>query len=295
MIANMELYKIFYQVAKAGSISKAAKELYISQPAVSQSIKQLEERLGGHVFVRSPKGVTLTREGEVLFKHFEQAYTLMRTAENKFWEMLNLMSGEIRIGASDTISKYYLLPKLEQFHSAYPELRIQVTNRTTPETLMLLRKGDVDLAVVNLPISTDTQYNICEALEVQDCFVAGVNDWHICDTPLSLEQLAHYPLLLLEKGSNTRHFIDNYMATHGIVLQPEIELGSIDLLVQFAMIGLGIAYVVKDFIGDELQNGQLREVPLLQPIPSRTIGIVTLRNVPLATSAKKFIDLLIEA
>ncbi len=289
----MELYKVFYLVAKAGSISKAAKELFITQPAVSQSIKQLEERLGGKVFVRTPKGIKLTREGEVLYKHFEQAYTLMVTAENRFWEMLNLMSGEIRIGASDTICKYYLLPKLEFFHQTYPELRIQVTNRTTPETISLLRGGEVDLAIINLPIKSDNQLLVSELITIQDCFVVGAKYKHLTKQPIGLKELATYPLLLLEQGSNTRQYIQQYAASLGISLEPEIELGSIDLLIRFAQIGLGIAYVVGDFVAQEIAEGQLFFVPLLEEIPSRSIGVVTLRDVPLAASAKTFIDLLV--
>ena len=292
MDVNMELYKVFYHVAKVGSISLAAKELFVSQPAVSQSIKRLEDKLGGRVFIRTPRGMKLTQEGEILYRHFEQAYKIMQNAETRFWETMNLIGGTIRIGASDTLCKHYLLPKLNQFHQEYPEVRIQVTNGTTPETLKLLRTGEVDLGIVNLPIQEDNQFEVREVLKVQDCFVVGPKFNELLGKTISLAELEQYPIMLLEKGSNSRKYIDDYCRSKGVILKPEFELGSIDVLVQFALIGLGVAFVVKDFIQQELSLGSLHEVILREQVPGHQIGMVTMRNVPLAVSAKKFTDLL---
>lgn len=293
MDVNFDLYRVFYITVMAGSISKAAKELYISQPAVSQSIKQLEETLGGRLFFRTPKGIILTAEGEAVFKYIEQAYHFILAAQTKFSEMQSLMSGEIRIGASDTLCKYYLLPKLESFHESYPNIKIQITNRTTQETIKLLESGKVDFGVINLPIEINNHLEIQEGLTIQDCFIVGEKYKYLSEVPLRLSQLTQYPILLLEKGSSTRHFIDSYALENGVTLLPEIELGSIDLLIEFTKIGLGIACVVKNFIQTDIEASKLYEVNLIDKLPERKIGIVHLKGVPLSAAANKFIEMLL--
>jgi LysR family cyn operon transcriptional activator len=291
MIANLEWYRVFYWVAINGSLSKAAEELYITQPAVSYAIKQLESSLGGKVFYRNAKGVTLTAEGEVLFKFIEQAYGFLTKAEQQIAEMHQLQRGEIRIGAGDTLSKYYLLPYLEVFHQSYPQIKIQVTNRTSRETIQLLKEGKIDLGIVNLPIE-ESQVQILETLELQDCFVVGDNYKELASHVLTLQELSKHPLILLEKGSSIRRFIDQFTQSHGITIQPEIELGSLELMAQFARIGLGISCVVKNFINEELKQSSLFEIQLQEPIPTRKVGIVTLSSMPLSAASHHFLQML---
>ncbi|TVY10067.1 LysR family transcriptional regulator [Paenibacillus cremeus] len=291
MLANMEWYRVFYFVAKSGNISKAAEELYLTQPAVSHSIKQLEKKLGGQLFFRTSKGVTLTAEGEVLFKYIVQAYHFMETGERKISEMQQLMAGEVKIGAGDTLSRHYLLPHLERFHHQFPAIKLQVTNRTTRETIALLKEGKIDFGIVHLPIE-DKQLIVREGQRIQDCFVAGVRYRGIAEHPVSLSKLLEHPIILLEHGSSTRRYIDRYAEQQGHVLHPEIELGSVDLLVQFAQIGLGIACVVKDFITDELERGSLFEIQLEPPIPPRHIGLITLKDVPVSAAARHLMAML---
>ena len=292
MAINLELYKVFYFAAKAGSISKAAKELFISQPAVSQSIKLLEENLGGQLFFRTSKGIEMTKEGEVLFQYIEQAYSFILKAENKFFEMQNLMSGEIRIGASDMSCKYFLLPYLEEFHKRYPQVNIQVTNGPTPVTTKILKRGQVDFGVVSLPMEEDEGIEILEGMQIQDCFVCGEEYKHLCKEPISIKELEKYPILMLEPNCSTRRFIDNYISKHGARLKPEIELATSDLLVQFAKRGLGISCVVRDFALEELNTGTLYEIKLKEEIPTRRLAIAVLKKVPLSMAAKAFLSLM---
>ena len=288
---NLERYRVFYFTAKTLNFSKAAEEMFISQPAVSQMIKQLEKELDSQLFFRSPRGVKLTLEGEMLFQYVEKAYNLLMAGEQKIAEIHDLMSGEIKIGASDTLSKYYLIPILEEFHQKYPDVKIQVTNRTTPETVKLLKNGSVDFGILNLLIE-DKQLIINECLKIQDCFVVGEKYRELAQKMLSIHELVNYPLLILEKGTNTRKFIDSFAAKFGLKLTPEIELGSIDALVEFAKIGLGISYVVKDFVKEELVQSLLYEIKLKEQIPDRSIGIITNKDIPLSKAAEKFIDIL---
>jgi LysR family cyn operon transcriptional activator len=258
---NMEWYRVFYWTAKLGSLTKAAEKLHITQPAVSHTLKQLEAGLGGQLFFRTTRGVTLTAEGEVLFKFVEQAMHLIEIGEKKIAEMQELSYGEINIGASDTLCKHFLLPHLEQFHKQYSEIRIRVTNRTTPETITLLKEGKIDFGVVNLP-AFDSKIDFRTSSTQQDCLAGNQEYAALAENPLSLEELHRYPLLLLEPGGSTRNFLDEYAASNGITLRPEFELGSLDLLTQFAQSGFGLTFIVLEYVTEELHTGRLIEIPL---------------------------------
>jgi len=289
----MEWYRVFYWTCRTGSLSRAAERLHITQPAVSQTIRQLESRLGGPLFVRTARGVRPTAEGDVLFRHVEAALAAMASGEQAIAAMHGLHSGEINIGASDTLCKHYLLPYLERFHREYPDIRIRVTNRTTPETIALLREGAIDFGVVSLPVS-DRHVEFRTSVPLQDCLVGGPAYAGLAVTgkPLPLEALASYPLLLLERGSSMRAFLDGYAARHGVSLAPEFELGSLDLLVQFARIGFGLAFVIRSCAEAELASGALVELPLDPPVPQRHIGIAVRRGVPLTAAARRLLELL---
>lgn len=290
MDINLEWYRVFYWTAKTGSLSRAAERLHITQPAVSHTVKQLESKLGGQLFFRTSKGVRLTVEGEVLFQYIGQAFNFMDIGEKAIAEMHNLNRGEIHIGASDTLCKFFLLPYLERFHERYPGIRIHITNRTTPETIDLLKEGNIDFGIVSLPAS-DNQVEIRPSAPLQDCLVGGKRFAGLANARLPLSAANEYPLLLLEKGGSTRRYIDRYAAANGTLLEPEFELGSIDLLVQFARSGFGLAFVIRDYVADELAAGELVEIPLDPPIPERHIGIATLRGVPLSAASKSFLAL----
>jgi LysR family cyn operon transcriptional activator len=292
MQGNMEWYRVFYWTAKLGSLSRAAEQLFITQPAVSHSIRQLERKFGGRLFFRGPKGVSLTAEGEALFRYVEQAYHFLEMGEKKIAEMQQLLSGEIVIGAGDTLCKHFLLPQLSLFHQAYPAIKIQVMNRTSRETVRMLKEGKIDFGIVNLPIPDDRQIVIRESTPLQDGFVAGAAYKHLALTAVALKELAKQPLLLLEKGSSTRHYIDEFARSCGCQLHPEIELGSIDLLVQFARSGLGIAYVILPFVQEQLNSGELYEIRLTTPVPERRVGIIYLRDMPLSASAQRLLAML---
>jgi LysR family cyn operon transcriptional activator len=293
MTINLEWYRVFYWTAKTGSLSRAAQHLYISQPAVSHTLKQLELALGGPLFLRNAKGVTLTMEGQTLFAYIEQAFSFMEAGERKIADMHSLHSGEMTIGANDTLCQYFLLPYLEEFHKAYPGVKIRVTNRTSPETVNLLKEGKIDFGIVHLP-ADDPRIQVTECARLQDCLVGGRGyaGSDAARNGLELTQLEEHPLLLLERGSSTRRFLDDYARAHALVLKPELELGSADLLIQFAKSGFGLAFAVRDYIEDELAAGELIEIRLTPPLPSRGIGLATLRGTPLSAAAKRFIALL---
>ncbi|WP_391571161.1 LysR family transcriptional regulator [Cohnella sp.] len=291
MDMNTEWYRVFYRTALCGSLSKAAETLHITQPAVSHTIKQLERQLGTPLFFRTPKGVVLTHEGKALFAYVEQAFRMMEAGEKKLAEMRDLESGEIHIGASDTLCKHYLLPYLRKYRASYPKVRIHVTNRTTDETLGLLKNGHIDFGLVNLPVNDD-KIEIRESLTLHECLIGDVGFSPDGGKSLTLAELQNYSLILLESGGSIRRFLDRYALSHGVVLNPELELGSIDLIVQFVRNGFGLAFAAREFIEEELASGQIAEIPLLPPPPPRRIGIVTLKGTPLSAASKRFISLL---
>ncbi len=288
MNISMDWYKVFYHVAKEGQISKAAKKLFISQPAVSQSIKLLEDRLGGELFIRTQKGVVLTSEGEELFKFINTAFRYILNGEERFRELKNLDCGEIRIGASDTLCCHYLLDYFKIFHENYPKIKIHVFNKTSYEIIDSLKKGEIDLGFINLPVNIDTTLEIVSVEKLQDCFICGKTYKDAFTKPIHMNQLAKYPLLLLEKGTNMRKFLDHFFESLKITYSPEFELGSIDVLIKFATAGFGISFVTKNFVTKELKNKEVFIVDTIEPIPERAIGMVRLKDRSLSNATKIF-------
>lgn len=291
MDISLDLYKIFCTVVRAKNMSEAAKQLYISQPAVSMSVKQLEDRLGSQLLVRTAKGVRVTPEGGVLYEYLEQALSLIKTAEKKYFEMVNLQSGEVRIGASDTVLSNYLMPYLEKYNSLYPDITIKVTNKTTYESIKLLKSGAVDFCFVNLPIDDVSNLEFAVCLKINECFVGGEKFKNLSEKGIEFKNISMYPLLLLEDLSNSRRCLNKFASLNGVILKPIIELGSYDLLLDFARINLGITCIIKEFTKYDLENKILYEIPTIPPLPERYIAIAKLKNVVLSNAAKSFAGL----
>ena len=279
MNIDFELYRIFYTVANNKNITKASEELNISQPAISKSIKNLEEQLGGQLFVRTKRGVILTDEGKEFYNYIKQAIEYISNAENKFTELINLETGCVKIGISTTLTKEFLLPYLEEFHRLYPKIDIQIMTNISSELFPKLRNGLIEIIILNL---NEKKYgndiHITKCKKITDCFVVNKTYSDLINNEISIKELNKYPLILQSKGSNTREFIDNFAKENNIILKPNIELASYFLVVEFAKIGLGIGYVTKDYVKKELKNKELYEIKLKEKIPSRYIGIATSTN-----------------
>jgi len=287
---NYELYKVFYWAAKTGSLTQAAKTLFLTQPSVSHAIKQLEDSIGLTLFYRNSKGVALTQEGAVLYSYIEQSHILITLAEEKMAALKTLESGDLRIGGSDSLFKHYLLPYLENFHLKYPGVKLHLNHGTTPEVISFLKEGRIDLGVVRMPI-VDPQLQVRESFLLQDCFVAGAAYAELKDKVLSLDTLLQYPVILFSRNSRARMTITEIFQSYGYTIKPEIEVGSVDLLIEFARRGLGISYVTREFVSKELEEGSLFEVQLDVPLPPSHVGIMTMRNMPLTSAASRFIEL----
>ncbi|WP_153722479.1 LysR family transcriptional regulator [Sporosarcina cascadiensis] len=291
MSINLEWYKVFRTVVQNESFSKAARQLFMSQPAVSQIISQLERELDTRLFNRTSKGVYLTDEGSLLFEYVNSALNLMEAGNEKLQEMKNLSAGELKIGVGDTISRYYLLPFLEAFHTNYPSIRFKIINGTTRELIAALKSGEADIAVCNFPVEDDAlEKQVC--FEVQDTFVYGERFKKLFLKPVPWQELTKLPLILLEPKSNSRQYVEDFLLDKGVKIHAEFELGSHELLLEFAQINFGIACVVKEFSSDYLERGRLHEVEFLEQIPKRSIGVCYLKEVSLSPAASKFIEIL---
>lgn len=294
MINNLEYYKVFYYVAKCGSLTVAASVLSISQPAVSQAVKQLEEILDVKLFVRASRGVRLTCEGENLYSYVKRGYEEIELGEKKLSQMLNLESGELRIGASDMTLRFYLLPYLEKYHEAYPHIKVKVTNAPTPETLKLLKEGKIDFGVVSTPLLEDSDFEIRKVKEIEDCFVAGRKFIQYKNRMLDLQELEKLPIISLEKNTSTRTCMDEFLMRNQVEMHPEFELATSDMIVQFAIRNLGVGSVMKEFAAEYLEAGKLFELRFNNMIPKRHICVVAQKKVLHSRAARELLSMLYE-
>ena len=291
MKTKLDYYKIFYETARHSSFSTAAKELYISQSAISQCIHQLENDLNAQLFTRSRRGVTLTKEGLLLFQKVESAIQSIEQGETLLARLHHLDSGSLVIAAADTITSHYLLPYLEKFHELYPGIRIEMANSYSHHMLQLVKEGKAELAFVNLPVSDD-ELCIEPCLEIHDIFICGAE--HNLKPCYTWEEIAKEPLILLETNSTSRNFLDKEFKKKHINLKPQIEIAAHELLIRFASIHLGVSCVVKEFSKDSLEAGNVYEMNLNPPLPHRNIGFAYLKHNPLSKPAEAFLKLIRE-
>ncbi|WP_154889809.1 LysR family transcriptional regulator [Longibaculum muris] len=286
MNIKLEQYKIFNEAASTLSFSLAARNLFISQSAVSQAIHTLEKELNTQLFIRQSKGVVLTKEGEMLYTKISQALSLITSAENQIGHLHDLTKGELTIGAGDTLSENYIMPYLVKFNQLYPQVTIKMVNRTSLEIIDLLKNGQIEIGFVNMPLH-DEAITIQECLQVHDIFVSKNPEEKV----YSLQELSHESLILLERSSNSRQYVDYHFASQGLLLTSSIELGSHDLLLEAAKNNLGKACVIKEFSLEELNNQDIYEIKINPPIPKRSIGYAHLTRKTLTPAALKFIEL----
>ena len=290
MNQNLSSYRIFYTVANTGNISKAAKELYISQPAISKSIQKLEESVGCKLFSRSSRGVVLTDEGKLLYEHVSEAFETLTMGEEKLKRSIELGVGHLKIGVSSTLCKYLLLPYLKEFIRQNPHISISISCQSTNDTLKLLEDNKIDIGLIGKPENLkNIHFDFLE--EIEDIFVAakdylrnlkarGIQKEHI---------LQSSTLMLLDKNNMTRQYIDDYLQENQIIIKDSIDISDMDLLIDFARIGVGVACVIKNFVREDLENGTLMEIPLGFPIHKREVGFAYKTTTKPSKSLAEFI------
>lgn len=284
---HLDLYRVFYVTAMEKNFSKAAKKLYITQPSVSHSIKQLEERLGVQLFLRTSKGVTITNEGKTLFDYIQQAFGLIDNAERKISELKSLESGHVTIGGSDSTCKHYLLPYVQTFQDIFPKIQIKLQHGSTPQILDKLTNGLIDIGIIHMPIN-QSQIQLTEFLSINSTFIVGKKHKDLANKTLSLEEMLNYPIISFSETSSSRRFLNQLFQKQGLSVKPDIEVGSVELLIECAKIGMGIAFVTKELVSKELSEGELIEVHLNENLEKRKIGLVTKKDIPLSVAADQF-------
>lgn len=292
MNISLEYYRVFYHVVKEGSITAAANCLCVSQPAVSQTIRQLESALGVTLFLRAPKGIRLTAEGQTLFQYVERGYDIICQGEHVLQSMVEMEQGEIHIGASDMTLKYYLLPYLELFHEQYPGIKVNVTNGPTPETISKLKEGKIDLCVVSGPLEDTEDVFVHPVKQIRDVFIAGNRFGWLKNEVLSWNILQELPMICLEQGTSSRKYVDLFLQKNNIMLRPEFELATSDMIVQFVARNLGIGVVVESFAEEYIRSGDVFELEFEQKIPQRSFYVATNRKIPLSNAGKSLLELL---
>ena len=294
MSVKLELYRVFKEVAEDGNITAAAQTLFISQSAVSQSIKQLEAELQTRLFARNSRGVTLTADGRMLYEYVRSAMGLLETGEEKLSQSRDLQMGHLTIGASDTVTSQFLLPYLDRFHRQYPAIHIQIISGRSHKVLGLLQSGKVDIAFASTP-QEGASLETFPCLATHSIFVAGAEYPCDFDHVYTLEEIARFPLILLERKASSRLYLEKYFLQNGLHLHPEIELGARSLLVDLAAIGFGVAGVTEEFVRRELESGRLRKLRTSFDIPPRSVDLCVLRDVPLTSAAQRFSDFIRES
>ncbi|MCD8201438.1 MAG: LysR family transcriptional regulator [Clostridia bacterium] len=294
-MVNLELYKVFYAVAKCGSLTKAAEQLYISQPAVSQAIKQLEVQLGTVLFNRTHRGMELTEHGgKLIMEDVDKALQYLDDAENKIMEMQQTPTGTLRIGATDSIFAHVLPDKIVEYHEKFPQVKIELVTGTTPETVEQLKEARVDVGFVNLPI-TGNDVNCMQTVALlNDVFVAGKEYSELKGRKVPLEELTSYPLLMIEQNTVQRKTLSAFTDNLGITFIPDVEVASWDFMIRLAVRGMGVGCLPEEYVREEIKNGELFIVDTDPGLPVRGIGLAVAKGMNFPYALKEFVAMFAE-
>ncbi|HIT88970.1 MAG TPA: LysR family transcriptional regulator [Candidatus Merdenecus merdavium] len=292
MNQSLSLYRVFYTVATRGNISKAAEELFISQPAISKSIKKLEEGLNTTLFLRNSRGVELTEEGKLLYQYVQSAFETLKVGEGKLQQITELGMGHLKIGVSTTLCKHILLPYLKKFVSLHPHIKISIECQSSNITLQMLEDHNIDIGLIGQP-SNKQNVAFYPLGEIEDIFVATkqyIDNVKVRNPKHSKNILNYSALMILDKENLTRQYVEGYLRKNNLELSHVLEVSSMDLLIEFATIGLGAACVIKEFVQPHLTEGSLIHLPLDVPIPKRTIGFAHTKTSTLSHTTLEFVD-----
>lgn len=288
MNVDLELYRVFYVVAKNKHMTRASEELMISQPAISQSIRKLENQLGGTLFIRSNKGMELTKEGEMFFEYIKDALDLITSAENEFTTFKSLEKGVVKIGISTTLTKILLIDVIERYHKKYPNIEIKITNELTDNLLLDLEKGKLDFVIYNEGLYGSSIFKIEKLTSIKEGFL--YNKEYFQDNTKTFNDLNNYPIIIQNSNSNSRKILDSYLLQKGITIKPKMEVVSQDLVLEFTKIGLGIGYTIIDLAKKNYPN--LNELNINKDLPNIDVLVASNKKIVLPFASKEFVNIL---
>ena len=296
MNSNFDHYKVFYQVAVSGNITEAAERLHVSQPAVTITIRKLENSLGCTLFTRSRSGVKLTADGQALFEKIGPACELIFSAELDFAGKKRQpkahpeLVGTINTTASEITAKLWLIPRLQSFREIYPNVSVNIEYRPTFSASNEFDFGKIDFAILNTPFEMRDSYKTIEVGSFHDVFVCGSAYKELIDRVVEISELAKYPLVLLVNGTSVRVFLHEYFSKHGLDIEPAYQFGSMGLLLSAIEHNLGVGTVAYEASLPEIKTGRVHQIKLADPLPPRKIVIVTSRERPLGLVASTFLS-----
>ena len=287
---NLNLYRIFYEVALSESISSASKKLFITQSAVSKAIKKLELDLNTNLFYRSSKGVKLTEKGKELFFYVEEAFNNLVTAERTMIESKTLNKGKISIGVPSQIGSFYIFEDITKFHKKYPNIEITIISKTTTQLLKLLERHEIDFIIDTSPINAKIDNIIIRPLvEVKNCFVAKSDTSIDVGKIKTIKDLANYPLVLPIKGTDNRRQLDKIFEKNNIELNNVINIHTSEMIAGSIKKDLGIGYIIYDVIKDNVENGDFQIIDIKDKLPKIMINLVYIEKY-LTIAPKFFIE-----
>lgn len=290
---DFDLYKLFYAVAKCGSLSKAAEEMYISQPAATQALQRLEKLLDTTLFIRQHHGMELSSQGgKIIFDDVEQAVKLLYGVEEKLAAIKQNATGTIRIGASETIFQYFLSEKIVEFSELYPQVKIELISEVSPKIIALMKKDECDIGFLNLPVQDDGEIVFQKSIQfLNDIFIAGERFAALKDREISVKELQKYPLLLMECNTVSREAVNHYGISHGVHFEPAVEVNSWGFMKRLVVNGMGIGCIPREYALNKLADGSLFEVKVTPKMPVRSVGMALPKNVNMTFALQSFINL----
>lgn len=291
---SFEAYKVFYKVASLSSMTQAAEALFLTQPAVSKSIHNLEAELGCSLFSRTQKGMVLTEEGKILYRYISRAYHYIMMGQKKVWQMLNLERGLIRIGADEMTVYFDFLPKLEEFNVKHPNIKMEVASYKRLDLIKALKDGEIDFGVVMVQEETFENLDIYELNEASYSFIVGPKFKEMTNRTWTLDEILQYPLISLEKDMSARKHLNDFFLEHGLLFQPDIELTTTSLIVPFTEKNLGIGIVAKHFAEDSLHEERTYEIQVTPAIPTRKTCILVDRKPLISMASRQFLSEFVE-
>ncbi len=292
MQTNYEYYRIFYQVAKSLNFTQAAAALMTSQPSVSRSMQCLEQDLGCRLFVRSKRGVALTREGELLYRYIKPGCEQITEGETALHNMLKYRAGSIHIGATETVLHNYLAVKLDEFRRLYPDIDLKVSDYNTPVAIGKVKAGAIDLAIAAGPIRPDDSLTVKNMCPLKDVLIAGPQYAKMKGRAYHIAELRGYPFVALEQGTATASFLEEYFSRNGISITPKLELAATSLILSMVEHNLGLGFIPDVFVKEAITAGKVFRVQLIEEVPERYICAVTDSGFPLSAAAQAFYDTL---
>lgn len=294
MNISYEYYRIFYYVAKYRNLTQAAEAMHNNQPNISRTIKLLEHELGCSLLIRSNRGISLTPEGESLYNHVKIAVEQLQSAEEEITKAINMENGIITIGVSETALRMVLLPALNQFKKAHPDIHIRILNHLTNQAIESVKNGVVDFSVVVTPHIIEKNLIAYPIMQFHDILIGGTSFAPYKNRVFYLKELISYPLVCLGEDTMTYHFYQNFYRENGVDFKPELEAATTDQILPMIENNLGIGYIPNIYVKDALEKQSVYQLHVKEQIPKREIYFIENRNNALSVAAKAFKTLLLD-